>query len=32
MPDKFESQLRELNIELNEVQKQQFQKYYELLV
>lgn len=32
MSNKFESQLQELNIELNEIQKQQFQKYYELLV
>lgn len=32
MSDKFESQLKELDIELNEIQKHQFQKYYELLV
>lgn len=32
MSDKFERQLKELNIELNELQKQQFQKYYELLI
>lgn len=32
MPNKFESQLQELSIELTEGQKQQFHKYYELLV
>lgn len=32
MASKFESQLRELSIELNDVQKQQFHKYYELLI
>lgn len=31
MSNKFESQLNELEIELNDVQKQQFHKYYELL-
>ena len=31
MENKFESQLLELNIELKEKQKQQFQRYYELL-
>lgn len=32
MASKFGSQLRELSIELNDVQKQQFHKYYELLI
>lgn len=32
MSDKFENQLKELDIKLNDRQKQQFQKYYELLV
>ena len=31
MENKFESQLLDLNIELSEKQKQQFQRYYELL-
>ena len=32
MENKFEQQLQQLNIQLNEVQKEQFHKYYELLV
>ncbi len=32
MSDKFELQLQNLNIELSDTQKQQFDKYYELLV
>ena len=32
MENKFEQQLQQLNIQLNEVQKEQFHRYYELLV
>lgn len=32
MSNKFENQLKDLSIELNESQKQQFEKYYEMLV
>lgn len=32
MADKFEQQLEQLNIKLNEQQKEQFHRYYELLV